>query len=273
MLRILGQRRDGYHLLQTYFQLLNWGDEMQFLPYKNMNTIDNMEIKIHGQFVDLKQQDNLIYKAAQLLLPYRKIATGVEIKVDKKIPQGAGLGGGSSNAGTTLRVLNKLWQCDLTQQQLQKLAVKLGADVPIFVLNQSALATGIGEKLLAYEVDSYYFVLLLFPQVNIATIDVFADKDLIRNQTAIAADKVRDKKYWTNACLPVVLEHYPEVAKMYKIATKIAPVYLSGTGSTLFANFDSSQKAQDFIRSCPSHWNTIVCESKINPNPDIETRL
>lgn len=256
MLRILGQRSDGYHLLQTYFQLLNWGDMMEFsLQQKDTIIID-------GSFNGLKIEDNLIYKAASLLFPYRKIKQGITIAVEKNIPQGSGLGGGSSNAGTTLRVLNSLWNCQLSQQKLQELAVKLGADVPIFVLNQSAMATGIGENLIPYDIQPYYFV-LIFPETSISTVDVFKDKYLNRNQNTIALSSIHDTSHWTNACLSVVLKNHSEINHVFNIASKIAPIYMSGTGSTLFSGFENLESAKRFIHQCPRHWHTQLCQSQI----------
>ncbi len=256
MLRILGQRKDGYHLLQTYFQLLEWGDSMEF-KLSNDNSI-----YVSGNFHNLDQQDNLIYKAAKLLQPHKKTTDGIKIQVNKNIPQGSGLGGGSSNAGTTLRVLNKLWDCELTQDQLQKLAIQLGADVPIFVLNQSAMALGIGEEFTPLTIESYYYV-LLFPKTSITTADVFNDKNLIKNQNTIETLKIHNKMNWTNSCLPVVLKNYPLVAEMYYKTTELSPTYMSGTGSTLFCCFDSEAKAIDFISACPQHWHSILTKTQI----------
>lgn len=257
MLRILSQRQDGYHLLQTYFQILDWGDNMEF------KLSDKNTITVSGNFCKLKQIDNLIYKAAKLLQPHKKINSGIHIIVEKIIPQGSGLGGGSSNAGTTLRILNELWQCDLSQQQLQKFAIQLGADVPIFVLNQSAMALGVGEELTPLTIKPYYYVLLL-PEISITTADVFNDKCLIKNQNKIEISNITNKMHWTNCCLPVVLKNYPLVADIYNKASKMSTTYMSGTGSTLFCCFDSKTKAQAFIDNCPQHWHAIVSKSKIN---------
>lgn len=257
MLRILGRKIDGYHLLQTYFQLLDWGDTMTFKA-NNSN-----EIKITGGFGNLAQKDNLIDKAANLLKPYRQIRQGYTIHVEKIIPQGSGLGGGSSNAGTTLRVLNKLWKCELSQNDLLKVAIKLGADVPVFVFDQSAMATGIGEKLTPYEISKHYYV-LIFPKTSISTMDVFGEKNLVRNQLPISKEEINIKDNWTNACLSVVLNKFPEVEEMYNKASKYATIYMSGTGSTLFSCFDNKAKAKQFIKQCPSHWGVELCQSKIN---------
>lgn len=257
MLRILGQRPDGYHLLQTYFQILNWGDDMEF------KLSDETVISVSGNFNNLKQEDNLIYKAAKLLMPYKKNKQGINIHVHKKIPQGSGLGGGSSNAGTTLRILNDMWQCELSQDQLQTLAIQLGADVPVFVLNKSSMALGVGEDLTPYEVDTQY-VVLLFPETSISTAQVFNDKELIKNQGKIKLSEINNKNHWTNTCLPVVLKNHPLVNKMHKESSKLCKTYMSGTGSTLFCCFDSEPQAQAFIKTRPSHWRLKLTMSKIN---------
>ncbi|MCB1586598.1 MAG: 4-(cytidine 5'-diphospho)-2-C-methyl-D-erythritol kinase [Xanthomonadales bacterium] len=255
MLRVLGQREDGYHILQTYFQLLDWGDGMQF------DLLDSNTIEIEGNFGNLPIQDNLIYKAAEMLLPFRKVPKGIRIEVEKRIPQGSGLGGGSSNAGTTLRVLNELWQCELSQKQLLEFAVKLGADVPVFVFNKSAMAGGVGEKLNEYEIEKKYYV-LIFPPVSISTADVFKSSELQRNQKPIETEQIHNQNFWTNACLPVVLNHFPEVKEIYETSSRYAPTYMSGTGSTLFTSFNSKSEAQEYINKCPVDWKMIVCHSQ-----------
>jgi 4-diphosphocytidyl-2-C-methyl-D-erythritol kinase len=255
MLRVLGQRDDGYHLLQTYFQLLDWGDGMEFI----LSEEDG--ININGQFPNLKTEDNLIYKAAELLQPYKKSSQGIIINVDKNIPQGSGLGGGSSNAATTLRVLNDLWECQQSNSQLQQLAIKLGADVPIFVLNSSAMASGIGEILTPYSIEPYYFV-LIFPQTGIATAEVFSSKKLIRNRQTIEIEQINDPKNWSNTCLPVVLENYQEVAQVYQTVSKFSAIFMSGTGSTLFSYFQTLEQAQRFIKQIPQTIKTQICRAR-----------
>ncbi len=255
MLRILGTREDGYHLLQTYFQLLNWGDMMNFTELAADKVI------IEGEFRGLATKDNLIYKAAQLLIPLRNQQHGVKIEVTKNIPQGSGLGGGSSNAATALIALNKIWQCQLSQEQLQQLALKLGADVPVFVLQKSAMATGIGEQLTAYTISNYHYV-LIFPKTSISTADVFADKNLNRSQLPIELQNIKDKNTWTNACLAVVLTHYPEVRHIYNRCSVHEKIYLSGTGSTLFACFKDENSADNFIAQHANIAQMIKCRAK-----------
>lgn len=258
VLKILGRRNDGYHLLQTYFQLLNWGDLMTFEVSNDPN-----QIHIFGDFNNLPQEQNLIYKAAQLLTPFNKSNLGINITVEKHIPQGSGLGGGSSNAGTTLTILNQLWECDLPTKKLQQFAITLGADVPLFVLNQSAMAMGVGEELTPYAITSYYYV-LLFPQTSIATADIFEDEKLARNDKVMSIDEINNPNNWSNTCLPVVLKNHPEVNSVYQKAVQLAPIFMSGTGSTLFSFFKNKNKAESFIEQCPLDWKPILCQSKIN---------
>ena len=255
VLRILGQRTDGYHLLQTYFQLLNWGDVIEF------NLRPHSEIIIEGDFANLKTSDNLIYKAIKLLEPFKQINQGLKLLVNKNIPQGSGLGGGSSNAGTTLRIVNQLWQCNLTQKQLQAIAIKLGADVPIFVANQSSWATGIGENLEPFQAQHRYFV-LLFPQNSISTVDIFKHPDLIRNQKPIEHESLSSQQSWSNACTKVVLSNYPAVKKVFDTASQFTKTHMSGTGSTLFCAFKNQVEAQNFQYKLPINWHTVLCQSK-----------
>ncbi len=262
ILRILGQRADGYHLLQTYFQLLDWGDEMEFTLQKKPS------IEVTGNFGDLKITDNLIYKAAKLLEPHKQTGEGINIFIQKNIPQGSGLGGGSSNAGTTLRLLNKLWQCDLNHEQLQKYALRLGADVPLFVLNHSAWATGVGENLAPYSTKDYYFV-LIFPPVQINTVDIFKHPKLCRSQQPINTKDINDEQLWSNTCTPIVLSTYPEVENIYSYAAHYANIHMSGTGSTLFSAFTNKDEAVDFQAKLPNYWRTELCQSKKNEKNSI----
>ncbi|MEG1855584.1 MAG: 4-(cytidine 5'-diphospho)-2-C-methyl-D-erythritol kinase, partial [Acinetobacter sp.] len=173
-LHITGRRDNGYHELQSIFQLIDLQDWLEFRP-KN----DDTSISIEGiNTVDIEQ--NLIYKAIQILKPYAQKETGLSISVEKNIPMGAGLGGGSSNAATTLIVVNQLWQCGLSLEQLAELGVKLGADVPIFVHGRNAWAEGIGEHLTFIDLDQKQYIVLK-PDCFISTQLLFSQKTLTRN--------------------------------------------------------------------------------------------
>jgi 4-diphosphocytidyl-2-C-methyl-D-erythritol kinase len=256
ILNILGQREDGYHRLQTYFQLLNWGDTMDF------KILDEDKVILRGDFKNVDLQNNLIYRALEILKPYRKLKTGVDIRVEKRIPQGSGLGGGSSNAASTLVFMNKLWNCNLDIQKLQELGLSLGADVPLFVLNKSSMAEGVGEKLTPFKIKPHYFV-LIFPNVSISTVKIFQDENLKRNDKKIKDfELINNKANWTNSCLNVVLRNFPQVKSIYMQASKLAPTFMSGTGSTLFCAFDSRKEAELFCNKCPQEWKLQLCSPK-----------
>ncbi len=239
MLRIVGQRADGYHLLQTCFQLLDWGDEITFNPVK---TDGSNHIEITG-FDDLDVKDNLIYQAAEMLKPWAQFNSDWLIKVDKQIPLGAGLGGGSSNAATALKFFNQAWQCDLSVFDLLALAAKLGADVPVFILEQSTLAGGIGDVLTPMKFDTPH-ILLLFPDCHINTAELFQAPDLVRDQSTIKSISLQQPSFWINDFMPVVLLQFPQVDYIYQRLKTEMNLRLSGSGSTLFAVFDELNNAQ-----------------------------
>lgn len=239
MLRILSQRIDGYHELQTCFQLLDWGDEI------HVNSLDSdfaNHIEISG-FNGLKSEDNLIFKAAQLLKPFAKNQSSWQIHVDKKIPLGAGLGGGSSNAATVMKFLNKKWQCDFSLKELIDLGVHLGADIPIFILGKSALAGGVGEKLQPMNFNTS-FILLMLPQCSISTVDLFADNDLQRAQSELNLSRINESDFWINDFFPVILNKEDKVSRIYHQLKDQFNIRLSGTGSTMFAVFNTYKDAK-----------------------------
>lgn len=242
MLRILAQRPDGYHDLQTFFQLLNWGD---LITYEQTQVEGSNQIKLTG-FGDLAAEDNLIFKAAQMLKPWAQSQSDWSVKVDKRIPMGSGLGGGSSNAAATLKFLNEHWQCDLSTFDLLALAVKLGADVPVFILGQGALGAGIGDVLTPKKFDTPY-ILLLLPECHIKTPDLFDAEDLVRDQSRLKESSMQDQSFWINDFFPVVLHKFPAIKHIYDQLKTEIELKLSGTGSALFALFNdeaSANKAQ-----------------------------
>lgn len=239
MLRILNQRADGFHNLQTCFQLLEWGDEIHCMQ-KDCSKPNRVEVSgIEG----VKLRHNLIFKAAQLLKPYAQNRSSWDIVVDKKIPLGAGLGGGSSNAAIILKFLNKHWQCGLTLNELTKIGVKLGADVPIFLWGKSALAGGVGELLDEMQFDTPY-ILLMFPQYSISTAELFAHNELQRDQAKLQLNRIQDSDFWINDFFPTVLREYKDIHDIYHQLKHKMNVRLSGTGSTMFALFDTQQQVE-----------------------------
>jgi len=219
--------------------LLDWGDEMTFKPIK-MDGCKQLEI---SGFSELDVEDNLIHQAAQMLKPWAQSDSDWLIQVDKKIPMGAGLGGGSSNAATALKFLNQAWKCDLSAFNLLALAAKLGADVPVFILGQSALAGGIGDVLTPMKFVTPY-VLLLFPDCHINTTELFKAPNLVRGQTPLRLTSMKQTSFWINDFMPVVLQQFPQVNHIYQRLKSSMNLRLSGSGSTLFAIFDDFDSAQ-----------------------------
>ncbi|MCK4866261.1 MAG: 4-(cytidine 5'-diphospho)-2-C-methyl-D-erythritol kinase, partial [Gammaproteobacteria bacterium] len=173
-LHITGQREDGYHLLQTVFQFLDYADSIELTRREDsaINRLSNL--------AGVSAEDDLVVKAARLLQSQCDCSLGVDISVDKVLPMGGGLGGGSSNAASVLVGLNYLWGCGLSQQALMQLGVQLGADVPVFIFAQSAWAEGVGERLEAIDLPEMWF-LVLKPQINVSTAKVFANSQLRRD--------------------------------------------------------------------------------------------
>lgn len=258
MLRILGQRADGYHDLQTIFQILDWGDEMEFVQTSGEGS---NQINIEG-FPALSNSDNLIYKAAQKIKPFAQNKSNWLIKVDKHIPQGAGLGGGSSNAAQTLKFLNHHWQCGFDVSQLKQIGRVLGADVPIFISEKSALATGIGDQIKGMTFTTP-FLLLIFPKVNVSTTEMFSDEKLTRNQTALTLAQMQNQNFWVNDFFPLLLSINSEIKSLYNRISKWALFRLSGTGSTMFAVFQTREEAEKVQRQLPKEVDSKVVIPKV----------
>ena len=204
-LHITGQRSDGYHNIQTVFQLLDIGDELTFTANSSG------KIQLNASITDLSEKDNLIYRAAKLLQVSTKSTKGCVIDLTKRIPMGAGLGGGSSNAATTLVTLNYLWECGLTAGELAGLGQMLGADVPVFVVGKSAFAEGIGEILTPVKLPKKWF-LVITPDCHVSTAEIFSNPQLTRNSSPI---KIRalEAAECRNDCQRVVVKNYPAVAE------------------------------------------------------------
>ncbi|KAF7785250.1 4-diphosphocytidyl-2-C-methyl-D-erythritol kinase [Pseudoalteromonas rubra] len=255
-LHINGRRADGYHELETLFTLLEYGDQLTFVP-QEQDTIE-----IHGDVADIPLQDNLIFRAADALRPYKSAARGVQIHLTKNLPMGGGVGGGSSDAATTLLALNTLWQCNLSTAQLADIGLTLGADVPVFVHGKTALAQGVGEKLSPYPVTEKHY-LVVFPNVHVSTVEVFTHPDLPRKTPKLSANWTLEQTH--NDCQELVKKLHPEVDKTLSWLLRYAPSRLTGTGGCCFAEFESAQAAQRVLEQLPSPWTGFVsqnaCES------------
>lgn len=261
-LHITGRRPDGYHELQTVFQFFDYGDELSF------SLRQDGEINITPEIEGVKAEDNLVYKAARKLQVHTGCDKGVDIQLMKRLPMGGGVGGGSSNAATTLHGLNLLWGLNLSKQTLAELGLTLGADVPIFVHGEAAFAEGIGEKFTPVFPDEPWY-LIVKPDCHISTMDIFGHPQLPRNTPKVSA------RHWQstqthNDCEEIACERFPQVAKARQWLLEYAPVKMTGTGACLFAEFSSKEAAQDLLAHCPDiKWNVFVAEGR-NVSPLIE---
>ncbi len=254
-LHITGQRDDGYHELQTVFQLLDWGDTLHFTPN------DSGSVRLTGTDIGVAPQDNLVTRAAQLL---QHGTYGVDIHLEKAIPTGGGLGGGSSDAATTLLALNRLWKVGHSNAQLQALGATLGADVPVFVGGRTAWAEGIGEILTPIDLPCDWFLIVL-PPCHVATAQIFSHRELTRDSKPIkmAAFFAGDSR---NDCQNLVRRLYPEVDKALKRLDNFGEARLTGTGAAVFVKFGTQAQARAAQAELPAQWTSIVAQG-INETP------
>ena len=243
-LHITGRRDNGYHELQTIFQLIDLYDWLEF----EVNATQTVQIQGLNS-VDLEQ--NLIYKATQILKPYAKQATGLNIKIEKHIPMGAGLGGGSSNAATTLIVVNQLWQCGLDTQKLAELGLQLGADVPIFVHGRNAWAEGIGEQLTFIDLAPKQYIVLK-PDCFISTQLLFSQKTLTRNTkpTKFCGYQIKPSDFGNNF-EPVARSLYSEVDEAMRYLDQFGQAKLTGTGACVFTEVTAEMNVDDILAHSP----------------------
>ncbi|EON6313208.1 TPA: 4-(cytidine 5'-diphospho)-2-C-methyl-D-erythritol kinase [Vibrio cholerae] len=235
-LYITGRRANGYHDLQTLFQFLDHGDELTITANNSGN------ITLSPALADVALEDNLIYKAAMALKNAAQSPLGADIQLHKVLPMGGGIGGGSSNAATTLVALNYLWQTGLSDDQLAEIGLALGADVPVFTRGFAAFAEGVGEELSVVEPEEKWY-LVLRPAVSIATKDIFTHPQLVRNTPKRDLASLLATPY-ENDCEKIVRSLYPEVDKQLSWLLQYAPSRLTGTGSCVFAEFSSRKDAQ-----------------------------
>lgn len=254
-LHITGRREDGYHQLQTMFQILDYADQISFKPRDDGQL--HLSLDPASLIKEVPLEQNLILDAAKAL---RQQATsgglGADICLLKKIPMGAGLGGGSSDAATTLLALNSLWSLDLALNSLLDLGLGLGADVPVFLKRKSAWAEGIGEELQPIELPNRYY-LVITPPCQVSTAEIFCHENLTRNSSAIKiADFLAGGS--RNDCESVTCELYPEVAEALDWLGQFASARMTGTGSSLFAGFDDANSAESILAKLPSKWSGFV---------------
>jgi len=254
MLHILGRRADGYHELQTLFQFLDFGDELGFALRPDG------EIHLHTPIDGVPHDSNLIVRAARMLQQHANCTLGADIWLDKRLPMGGGIGGGSSDAATTLLGLNHLWQLNYSEDQLASLGLSLGADVPVFVRGHAAFAEGVGEKLQPVTLSEPWF-LVAIPQVLVSTAEIFSDPELTRDTPPI---KVRSllEGGGRNDCQPVVTKRYSEVRNALILLNKFVPTRLTGTGACVFGSFPNQDDADKVARQLPATLPSFIAQGR-----------
>lgn len=244
-LHITGRRADGYHTLQTLFQLLDFGDEISF-----RRRHDNL-ITLQPALPGVDHENNLIVRAARILQQQhpQRLDLGADIQLTKRLPMGGGIGGGSSNAATTLLALNRLWRLQLNLDRLAQLGKQLGADVPVFVRGRTAWAEGIGEQLQAVDMPEHWFVVLA-PHCHVPTAEIFSHKDLTRDTQNITLAAVLEQG-GHNDCQPLVTNLYPEVKNALDWLSQYGAARMTGTGACVFAPFDNKASAEAVLAQAP----------------------
>ncbi|MBS0847178.1 4-(cytidine 5'-diphospho)-2-C-methyl-D-erythritol kinase [Citrobacter sp. JGM124] len=263
-LYITGQRADGYHNLQTLFQFLDYGDTLLVEPRHDG------EIVLTTPLQDVADEDNLIIRAARLLATFSQgkgtlpSGAGASLGVEKRLPVGGGLGGGSSNAATTLVVLNQLWNTRCTEDELAELGRQLGADVPVFIRGHAAFAEGIGEQLTPVNPAEKWY-LVAHPGVSVSTPAIFSDPDLPRKTPVRSINTLLNCEF-SNDCQVIVRNRFREVDALLSWLLEYAPSRLTGTGACVFAEFDTEHAARQVLKQAPDWLYGFVARG-VNVSP------
>ncbi len=259
-LHITAQRTDGYHELQTIFQFIDYYDELSFYCRQ-----DQLILRDYGDF-SLAENEDLIVRAVFALLDYawenklldKNFNYGLDIGLNKKIPLGGGLGGGSSNAATTLVALNQLWALKLNQQQLMKIGRKLGADVPIFIYGKNAWAEGIGEQLIEVDLSPVWY-LVIKPDVHVSTSELFADPRLNRQQKRVNMDDFLQGDVM-NVFEPLVCQKYPRIKDAILFLSHYTKARMTGTGACVFGLFDDEASCLKVLEVLPESFSAFIAK-------------
>lgn len=251
-LHVTGRRADGYHLLQSVFRFIDFGDTLQVTV-----RADGQIVRLHP-LPGVPAEQDLIMRAARLLQSTTGCRLGAELGLEKRLPMGGGLGGGSSDAATTLIALNQLWGCGLERPELMKLGLQLGADVPVFIFGDNAWAEGVGDELTPIALPPAWYVVLV-PPVHVATAEIFQATELTRNTppitiAAFSRGQVR------NDLEPVVTARYPAVAEHLKWLSQHAPARMTGSGACVFAAFETEQAARAVLAAKPAAMQGFVAQ-------------
>ncbi len=258
MLRIVGRRPDGYHLLQTVFQFIDLCDWLSFYP------ANDGRVTLQKTLEGVAEADDLTVRAANLLKAETGCNLGVCIAVEKNLPMGGGLGGGSSDAATTLVVLNKLWKLNLSTEKLMALGLSLGADVPIFVYGHAAWAEGVGEKI-SRITPSEQWIVVIKPDCHVNTGEIFSARELTRDSKSITIADFTAGQH-QNDCVEVVCQRYPFVHKALLDLSEFSEARLTGTGACVFGQFDSKESAVRAYQSLKDKWQVYLTKG-INESP------
>ena len=254
-LHVVGRRSDGYHLLQTVFRFLDFSDQVSF-------TIrGDDKIQLNTPISGVPAEKNLCIQAAQLLQKESGTSLGVEISLEKIIPMGGGLGGGSSDAATTLLALNRLWDLNWSREKLMELGLNLGADVPVFIFGENAFAEGVGEKLKPIKLLPAWY-LVLTPPVHVSTADIFASKELTRNTIPVRIPPF-SVGLGHNDLESVVCLAYPQVARhleWLRQLNRTTMVAMTGSGACVFAEFITESAARMALASVPIGMSGFVVQ-------------
>jgi 4-diphosphocytidyl-2-C-methyl-D-erythritol kinase len=255
-LHVVGRRADGYHLLQTLFRFIDLNDTLRFTvrtdgEVNRINPLDGVPPEL-----------DLCVRAARLLQLETGCKQGVDIKLDKQIPMGGGLGGGSSDAATTLLALNRLWGLGLSRERLMQLGLTLGADVPVFVFGENAFAEGVGERLQPYALPENWYV-VLSPPVHVPTARIFTHPELTRNTISITIRALPNGCEFKTGLLgndlqPVACSLYPEIGQHLAWLAQFAPAMMTGSGACVFAEFETEAEAKTVMKQLPENMRGFV---------------
>lgn len=255
-LHVIGRRADGYHLLQTLFRFIDYGDTVHLRP-----RADGAVVRLSGP-AGVAPDADLTVRAARLLQDAAGVSQGVDIRVDKRLPLGGGLGGGSSDAATVLIALNRLWGVDWPRERLMALGLSLGADVPVFIFGETAFAEGVGEILTPVALPPAWYVVLI-PPVSVATAEIFAAPELTRNTLPVtippfSADRfLRETR---NDLEAVVVRRHPAVARCLEWLGRYGEARMTGSGACVFAGFDTEQAARAVFAQKPDDMQGFVAQ-------------
>jgi len=264
-IHITGQRDDGYHLLQTVFQFLDYSDEIQLI------------VRDDGKIGRLKDNDkiplesDLCIRAANQLQSQCGVKYGVDIHLTKKLPIGGGIGGGSSDAATVLHGLNLLWELGLSTEELAEIGLQLGADVPVFIHGFAAWAEGVGDILSPIELAEKWFIVIQ-PDISVSTAEIFADQALTRDSEALTITRFQKSsgyKNFLNVFEPIVIKKYPQIAKAIDWLSTFSAARLTGTGSCIFASFESENEARQVMKALnktTNKWQGFIAKG-LNQSP------